>query len=103
MLGEHRFEDDDAGECSDCADHDRDGFFDCVDNDCAFGPDCMDTGPGQYASLSVEHSLTWGFDEARSFHGLENCVQSHTGAGAALFVADGAEAFTGTWEKVSDD
>ena len=33
-------EGDDAGECSDAADNDRDGLFDCDDSDCTGSPDC---------------------------------------------------------------
>ena len=33
-------EGDRPGECSDRADNDRDGCFDCHDPDCAAGPDC---------------------------------------------------------------
>ena len=41
------FEGDTSGECSDGADNDRDGKFDCYDDDCANSPDCLnipDTG-----------------------------------------------------------
>ena len=34
------FEGDAAGECTDGADNDRDGLFDCQDPDCAGHPDC---------------------------------------------------------------
>ncbi len=34
------YEGDDAGECADGADNDRDGFFDCDDQDCLGAPDC---------------------------------------------------------------
>lgn len=34
------FEGDAAGECVDAADNDRDGLFDCNDDDCAGSPDC---------------------------------------------------------------
>lgn len=34
------YEGDSPGECSDRADNDRDGKFDCVDEGCANGPDC---------------------------------------------------------------
>lgn len=37
------FEGDDAGECADAADNDRDGAFDCDDDDCAASPDCAST------------------------------------------------------------
>jgi hypothetical protein len=35
-----RYEGDDPGECSDGADNDQDGLFDCDDDDCAGSPDC---------------------------------------------------------------
>jgi hypothetical protein len=35
------YEGDDPGECSDGADNDRNGYFDCVDLACANSPDCV--------------------------------------------------------------
>ncbi len=41
------YEGDDAGECKDGADNDRDGYFDCQDNGCWGSPDCDGyVGPG---------------------------------------------------------
>ncbi len=40
------FEGDQAGECTDGADNDRDGLYDCDDPDCAGSPDCQDGGSG---------------------------------------------------------
>ena len=40
------YEGDDAGECSDGADNDMDGYFDCQDNGCWGSPDCEGTGTG---------------------------------------------------------
>ena len=41
------FEGDDVGECTDQADNDRDGYFDCKDNGCWGHPDCEgQTGNG---------------------------------------------------------
>ena len=37
---DEEYEGDDAGECSDGADNDRDGLYDCEDDDCAGAPDC---------------------------------------------------------------
>ena len=37
---EPEFEGDDPGECGDGADNDRDGFFDCDDQDCFGAPEC---------------------------------------------------------------
>ena len=40
--GRYASEGDDRGECSDGADNDRDGDFDCHDPDCDGSPDCAD-------------------------------------------------------------
>jgi hypothetical protein len=59
----HAYEGDDAGECADGADNDRDGDFDCADTDCAASSSCSagdsgsdsaaDTGPvGSSADVS---------------------------------------------------
>ena len=37
---EEEFEGDEPGECSDGADNDQDGFYDCDDQDCWTAPDC---------------------------------------------------------------
>jgi len=39
------YEGDEAGECSDAADNDRDGLFDCDDDGCDGSPDCEDYDP----------------------------------------------------------
>ena len=39
-IGEDDYEGDKAGECSDGADNDRDGLFDCDDDTCTGAPDC---------------------------------------------------------------
>jgi hypothetical protein len=39
------FEGDDAGECDDGADNDRDGDFDCEDSDCRDAPGCEEEEP----------------------------------------------------------
>jgi len=40
------YEGDDAGECSDGADNDRNGYFDCQDKGCWDSPDCDGSGNG---------------------------------------------------------
>ena len=46
-----RFEGDSAGECSDGADNDQNGLFDCDDPNCSNSPDCDPTpGPGTGAA-----------------------------------------------------
>jgi hypothetical protein len=39
---EEEFEGDEAGECSDDADNDQDGLFDCDDEDCEGSDECDD-------------------------------------------------------------
>ena|GEM_PF-2614824 len=39
------YEGDEAGECSDAADNDQDGLFDCDDDGCDGSPDCEDYDP----------------------------------------------------------
>ncbi len=39
--GGEEFEGDDEGECADGTDNDRDGFFDCDDQDCFGAPECQ--------------------------------------------------------------
>lgn len=45
LFGGGNIEGDEAGECRDGADDDKDGAFDCDDEDCAGSPDCEETGP----------------------------------------------------------
>ncbi len=40
LFGGGNIEGDEAGECADGADDDKDGAFDCDDEDCAGSPDC---------------------------------------------------------------
>ena len=40
LLAGCAFEGDDPGDCTDRADNDRDGLFDCEDDGCAGSPDC---------------------------------------------------------------
>ncbi|MEN0060951.1 MAG: hypothetical protein AAGA48_02315 [Myxococcota bacterium] len=42
LIGDREREGDDPGECTDGADNDVDGLFDCNDPDCAGAPDCED-------------------------------------------------------------
>lgn len=44
---ETEYEGDDPGECSDQADNDRDGAFDCDDEDCAGSPECEEDCAGE--------------------------------------------------------
>ena len=44
-FGEEEFEGDLAGECSDGADNDQDGLFDCDDDDCTGSSECDEDDP----------------------------------------------------------
>jgi len=43
------FEGDFAGECSDDADNDQDGLFDCDDDDCAGSDECEDVEDPEFS------------------------------------------------------
>ena len=53
---DREFEGDEPGECTDGADNDRDGDFDCDDKDCIGGPDCpeVDTSERIDADTDVD-------------------------------------------------
>ena len=59
------YEGDSAGECSDDADNDRDGLFDCEDPDCSGSEACEEDAD----ALSTNHSLL----PARWLHGHTGC------------------------------
>lgn len=46
LLAACTYEGDDAGECADGADNDRNGYFDCDDHGCMGSPDCDGTPSG---------------------------------------------------------
>jgi hypothetical protein len=60
------FEGDDPGECSDGADNDRDGLFDCDDEGCAGAPSC---GGGLYGSWRYLSQYVPGFGMGMSTGG----------------------------------
>ena len=47
-------EGDDPGECSDAADNDEDGLYDCDDPDCAGAPECEVNVPPTVPEVRVE-------------------------------------------------
>jgi hypothetical protein len=51
--GTDEFEGDSPGECTDGADNDRDGLFDCDDTDCAAAPECSDVDPADEGPSDV--------------------------------------------------
>ena len=119
-CGSH--EGDEPGECSDGADNDHDGYFDCNDLDCTFAPACdgegggtdTDTGtdttgggdpdPRLLELSSVDIAYTMAIDFELPVFGVEDCTMIYAGAGSARTAA-AAEAstervtFAGTWKK----
>jgi hypothetical protein len=67
--GVDEFEGDSAGECTDGADNDRDGLFDCDDPDCALAPECSDVGPEDDGPSDVGPSDVGPSDEGPSDEG----------------------------------
>jgi len=47
-------EGDDPGECSDDADNDADGLFDCEDQDCSLAPDCRPNTPPNAPEIRID-------------------------------------------------
>ncbi|MED5374713.1 MAG: hypothetical protein VX899_27085 [Myxococcota bacterium] len=118
-----------AGECSDGADNDADGYFDCDDNDCWGAPDCDedqtsnsddtgsggdDTGSGgddtgnsgdpvgaKWTGLQVVYTLEWEF--TLPVTGLSDCTQVFEGSGTQTRVDSSGPHFDGTWELVESD
>lgn len=75
--GTPAFEGDDAGECVDGADNDRDGSFDCDDADCADSPDCADTGTDSGTAPDVTYPGTLYFEQ-NYFGTLFSCYGTFT-------------------------
>jgi hypothetical protein len=113
------YEGDDPGECSDGADNDRNGYFDCVDLACANSPDCVgetdadtdtdtdtDTDADTDADTDTDtdalaaHLLTyeirmdvsWVFTE-----GFADCNQVFEGSGAQVSAVDTRVTFSGPY------
>jgi hypothetical protein len=61
----------DAGECSDAADNDEDGLFDCLDPDCAGSPDCTGTSTG--AGTTTGGTVTMGTTTGNTNPGGNQC------------------------------
>ena len=88
------YEGDEAGECTDRADNDQDGLFDCADEGCHGSPDCVGTGDDDDHSGDDDDSAgaddDSGDDDDQSLgyqlfedtvlpELLENCAQCHLG------------------------
>jgi hypothetical protein len=109
-------EGDDPGECDDGADNDRDGFFDCADNDCMMSPVCdgdpdtdtdtdTDTGAStdprllEFSGVEIDYTLAFNFDFP--VFGVSDCDQVFEGEGTSRVDASGLRVtFSGTWNKV---
>ena len=124
------YEGDDPGECDDGADNDRDGFFDCDDNDCQNSPICTggdadtdtdtdgdvdtdtdtdadadadtdaDTDPNSIDNL-VSFELTYSFQ--LTVTGLGACTQNFVASGDFVQSQGDWVRFNGPWERVSSD
>jgi hypothetical protein len=93
---EEEYEGDAAGECSDAADNDRDGLFDCEDDGCAGSPDCdgQDTGSSDTGSEDTGISDT-GEDTGTE----ETCVAPTEVSATEMSVRiTGATADTSGWD-----
>jgi hypothetical protein len=77
-----RAEGDDPGECTDRADNDRDGSFDCDDPDCAASPDC---GATDTASVPADTS-----EDTPEDTGTGDDTSQDTGAGVSSCILEGA-------------
>lgn len=113
-------EGDQPGECTDGADNDQDGYFDCQDNDCWGSPDCEEGGGDadtdadadgdsdadvpvgeNWQQLTLSYRLDWEF--TMPVTGLSDCTQSYSGGGAQSSVDGDGPAFAGTWEMTDSD
>ena len=128
-CGRDDYEGDGPYECSDGADNDRDGYFDCNDNGCWNSPQCdgtegdadtdadadgdsdadtdtdtdtdvPDVGTG-LSSVAVDYQLDWNFDPEPM--GLWDCVQTYEGRGTYVEVDGARVTFEGTWERTGSD
>jgi hypothetical protein len=127
VTEDNGYEGDSPGECTDAADNDRDGYFDCDDNGCWNSPDCggdtdtdsdsdsdadsdadsdTDTDPdlaklADLTSFTVAYTLTWDFDDSYKdlleFYGLGDCESHYHGDGTSLEVSGAKVTFTGNW------
>lgn len=113
-------EGDTPGECTDGADNDADGYFDCEDNDCWGSPDCeesdtvtdgtddtddtdVDDDPvgQQWVGMEMTYTLDWEF--TLPVTGLSDCTQIFEGDGDQMDVDGMGPHFDGVWELSSSD
>lgn len=118
------------GECSDGADNDGDGYYDCNDLDCMLAPDCegegdtdtdtdtdsdtdtdtdadVDAIAGYLKSYEVAYTLNWDFDDAFEAlleqYGLADCTNTYAGSGTQMGADGDRVSFEGTWNLISTD
>ena len=123
-------EGDQPGECTDGADNDSDGTFDCADNDCWGAPDCLDaevdtdtdadgdtdtdadadadadTDVAPFAGVYGGGEVSWElvFDFVYEPTGVHDCVEQHNGTLDGEVAAEGLTVtFEGTWVFTSTD
>ena len=129
-TSESEYEGDDPGECSDGADNDQDGFFDCADNECMMSPDCEETPgtpggtPGgttggttptgttptdcegplcDFISMQLIFGAEFDWDTAAEAFGGVDCYVEFGGEGDFHAVEGNYLVFAGTWDERSDD
>jgi len=88
--GGQDFEGDAAGECSDAADNDQDGYFDCDDQDCFGSPDC-DGGDDDDATGDDDDDDDDDDDATTAFGAY---IYAHTSA--ALYAVEPEPPYTAT-------
>lgn len=80
------FEGDEAGECADGADNDRDTAFDCDDADCDGAPDCDEEGPRPRGGCSCESAPVGGPPFAPMFAAFVVASRRRSNVRSAPFV-----------------
>ena len=92
---ETEFEGDDAGECSDQADNDRDGDFDCDDEDCSGSPECNEDDTGNTTDTG-ESTDTGGSTDTGSTEDTGTESACTPGSGFTESASDWSTSFVGS-------
>jgi hypothetical protein len=72
-TGSSGYEGDQAGECSDGADNDRDGLYDCEDPDCMASPDCDEPDTGDTTEVEGDAAGECDDGDDNDGDGLTDC------------------------------
>lgn len=95
-AGGRDYEGDDAGECTDRADNDHDGKFDCDDEGCANGPDCKKSegdSPGECSDRADnDRDGRFDCDDPGCAGSLDCGAKRSSGPAAPQAATQGAEA-----------